>query len=69
MEKHILQSRTVWFNLATALLPILADNLHLVRGYLPDWAYLVYLCLVAAGNVYLRTLTSQPVRIKNGHTE
>lgn len=64
MEKHVLQSRTVWFNIAAALLPLLADNLHLMQPYLPDWGYLLYMCLVSAGNVYLRTLTTTGVRLK-----
>lgn len=63
-SKHILQSRTFWFNIAAALLPLLADNLLLVRDYLPDGGYLVYMCLVSAGNVYLRSVTSTPVRVK-----
>ena len=64
MDKPILKSRTVWFNVAAALLPLLADNLLLVRPYFSDGGYLVYMCLVSAGNVYLRTLTTTGVRIK-----
>lgn len=67
-SKHILQSRTFWFNLAAAVLPLLADNVGLVREYLPDGGYLVYLCLVSSANVYLRTLTSMPVRITRAAT-
>jgi hypothetical protein len=63
-SKHILESRTFWFNLAAAVLPLLADNLALVRDYLPNGGYLVYMCLVSAGNVYLRTVTNAPVRLK-----
>ncbi|MCQ8182189.1 hypothetical protein NP603_13790 [Methylomonas sp. SURF-1] len=64
MDKHIFKSRTFWFNVAAALLPLLADNVELVRDYLPDGGYLVYMCLVSAGNVYLRTVTTTPVRLK-----
>lgn len=63
-SKYILKSRTFWFNVAAALLPLLADNLHLVREYLPDGGYLVYMCLVSAGNVYLRSATSTAVTLK-----
>jgi hypothetical protein len=63
-SKHILNSRTFWFNIAAAVLPLLADNLELVRDYLPSWGYLGYMCLVSTGNVYLRTITSAPVRLK-----
>lgn len=64
MDKHILKSRTFWFNIAAAVLPLLADNIGLVRDYLPDGGYLVYMCLVSIGNVYLRTITTSPVRLK-----
>lgn len=62
--KHILASRTFWFNIAAALLPLLADNIELVREYLPAGGYLVYMCLVSSCNVYLRTITTTPVRVK-----
>lgn len=64
MDKHILKSRTFWFNIAAAVLPLLADNVELVREYLPSGGYLVYMCLVSIGNVYLRTITNTPVRLK-----
>ena len=63
-NKPLLKSRTFWFNVAAALLPLLADNLLLIRPYLPDWGYLAYMCAVSAGNVYLRTLTTTGVRLK-----
>jgi hypothetical protein len=63
MDKHIFESRTFWFNILAALLPMLADNLDLLRNYLPDWGYLTYMCLVSIGNVYLRSITTTPVRL------
>lgn len=63
-SKPIACSRTVWFNVAAAVLPLLVDNVLLVRDYLPDWSYLLYMCLVSIGNVYLRSITSMPVTIK-----
>lgn len=62
--KSIFQSRTFWFNVLAALMPLLADNVELVRGILPDWGYLFYMCLVSTGNVYLRSVTSAPVVLK-----
>jgi len=63
-NKPIIQSRTILFNIAAALLPLLADNLSLVRPYFSDGGYLIYICLVSAGNVYLRTITTTGVRLK-----
>ena len=63
-SKYILNSRTFWFNVAAALLPLLADNLHLMREYLSAGGYLVYMCLISAGNVYLRSVTNGPVTLK-----
>lgn len=63
-SKPISCSRTVWFNVAAAVLPLLVDNVLLVRDYLPDWAYLLYMCLVSIGNVYFRSITSMPVTLK-----
>jgi len=62
--KSILSSKTVWFNLAVAAFAVLVDNTDLLRSYLPDGAYLLLMMLVSAANVYLRTLTSVPVKLK-----
>lgn len=62
--KYYTQSKTVWFNLAAAVLPILAENVHLLRDYLPDGGYLLYMCLVSIGNVYLRGISSTPITFK-----
>ena len=64
MDKHIFESRTFWFNIAAAVLPLLADNLALVQEYLPNGGYLAYMCAVSIGNVYLRSITNAPVRLK-----
>lgn len=50
--KNILQSRTFWFNVATAAITY--------AGYLPP-QYATY--IVAVGNIILRFLTTQPVTL------
>lgn len=62
--KSILSSKTVWFNVAVAAFAVLVDNTDLLRGYLPDGAYLGLMMVVSAANVYLRTVTTVPVRLK-----
>ncbi|NOV29180.1 hypothetical protein [Methylomonas sp. ZR1] len=62
--KHILGSKTFWFNVAAAVLPLLESNLHLVRDYLPDGGYLFYMCAVSVANIYLRIITRVPVTFK-----
>jgi len=62
-SKHITESKTFWFNLAVAILPLLGENLDLVKDYLSDGGYLAYMCLVSAGNVYLRSITNSPVTV------
>ncbi|MDI1278037.1 hypothetical protein [Methylobacter sp.] len=62
-NKHIFQSKTFWFNVLIMLLPLLSDHIELLRSYLSDGGFLVVMMLVGAGNVYLRSVTSQPVRM------
>lgn len=63
-SKPLTCSRTFRFNIIAAVLPILADNIHLMRDYLPDFWFLIYMCLVSAGNVFLRTRTCTAVRLR-----
>ena len=62
--KRISQSKTLWFNLAIALLAVLVDHTDLLRTYLSDGSYLVVMMLVSAGNIYLRTITTTAVSLK-----
>lgn len=64
MDKHILNSRTVRFNMAMAALTVLLSNVELLRPYLNEGGYLLLLMLSSAGGVYLRSITREPVRFK-----
>lgn len=59
MEKPFWQSKTVWFNLVTAVLAVLAlpEFVHLVPT-----SWLPYIGLVSAiGNTVLRSVSTQPL--------
>jgi hypothetical protein len=62
--KYIVQSKTVWFNLITFLLAVVVDSSGLLQAYLSTGGYLLLMMGVSAGNVYLRTITTTPVRLK-----
>ena len=63
-KKHITQSKTLWFNLAVAMLAVIAQNTALLQSYLSDGGYLIVMMLVSAGNVYLRSVTNSAVTLK-----
>lgn len=63
-KKHILRSKTLWFNLAVAAFAVLVDHTDLLRNYLSDGSYLIVMMLISAANIYLRTVTTIGVRIK-----
>jgi len=61
------QSKTIkynglWLAISTALLLAFAENQELVRDYLPDWAYLVVIMFNSGMGIYLRTVTTGPVK-------
>lgn len=62
--KLITHSRTVWFNALIAVLSVLCAQTELLRPYVSDGGYLVLLLVSAAGNVYLRSITQTPVRLR-----
>jgi len=62
--KPISQSRTFWFNVFCAAFTALIDHVDLLRSYLSDGGFLVLMMLISAGNVYLRSITGQPVTWK-----
>jgi len=61
MTKKYTHSKTLWFNLLIAVFAVLSSHSALLEGYLSDGGYLVFMMLIAAGNAYLRTITTQPV--------
>ncbi len=52
------ESRTIWFNIIVAMLTVLCAGIELLRERLPPEWYLVISMLAAAGNVWLRTVTT-----------
>lgn len=61
------QSKTIkynglWLAISTALLIAFAENQELVREYLPDWAYLIVIMFNSGMGIYLRTVTTEPVK-------
>ena len=63
-SKHIIKSKTLWFNILMPLLTVIADQNELIRAMLSDKGYLVLMFITAIGNAYLRTITTTPVKIK-----
>lgn len=63
-SKHFLESRTLWFNVAVAVFAGISGNLDSLRPFLSDGGYAVLMILVAAGNAWLRTITTGPVGLK-----
>jgi len=62
--KYAHQSKTICFNLAIGILSVIADQYGLLRNTLSDQNYLFLLMAVSVINVFLRTLTTQPVKLK-----
>ena len=60
------KSRTLWFNVISILLVIVAELAQLpdLAAYAPYFA-----AAVTIGNVILRTLTTQPLRLPGQETE
>lgn len=69
--KHASRSRTVVVNSAVlagsvAALGALEAGLHVIQADVPSWVYLALLAGVSGVNVWLRTVTSEPVRWRRG---
>lgn len=60
--KVFYKSKTLWFNVALAAFTALSARMDLLQSYLSDGGYLAVMMLVAAVNVYLRTVTTQGVK-------
>ena len=67
--KTIFHSKTFWFNAFVVAASILVDQVGLLRTYLSDGQYLGLLSISGMVNVYLRTITNQPVHVTGPKTE
>ncbi len=61
-SKPYYKSRTLWFNIGVAAFTVLSARVDLLESYLPDGGYLGVMMLIAAVNVYLRTVTNQGLK-------
>lgn len=65
--KHILTSKTFWFNVGTALVTVGTELMPLVDIMSPETAGQARAVIITAsvvGNIILRTVTNTPVRVK-----
>ena len=65
-SKCILNSRTVWFNALVAAFAVFETGSGALRGVLGETGYLLLMMGIAAANVLLRSITSQPVTLRKG---
>lgn len=63
-SKCIFKSRTVLFNALVAAFAVLEAGSGVLRGVLSEAGYLGLMMLIAAVNVYLRSITNQPVTLR-----
>ncbi|PPD36783.1 MAG: hypothetical protein CTY18_03075 [Methylomonas sp.] len=61
-KKPASESRTVLFNVLSAILLVLSDHNDVVHRLMGDGGYIVTMCAAAAINVYLRSITTQPIK-------
>lgn len=62
MKKPWYKSKVVWFNAASAALVAIEASIHVMQDLLGPSAYLGMVGVIAAGNVILRTMTTQGLR-------
>lgn len=62
--KHWTESRTIRWNALIAAMTVLLSNVELLRNYVGDGGYLLLMMAASAGNVYLRSMTREPVRFR-----
>jgi hypothetical protein len=62
MRKPWYKSKVLWFNAASAALVAVEASIHVMQDVLGPSFYLVMVAVIAAGNVVLRTMTSQGIR-------
>lgn len=58
------RSRTIWFNVLVGLFAVLEAYTRFLQPLLGDTLYGITLLIVAAVNVFLRTITTQPLSEK-----
>ena len=59
MRKPWYKSKVVWFNAASAALVAVEASIHVLQYAMGPSVYLVMVGIIAAGNVILRTMTTQ----------
>ena len=62
MKKPWYKSKVVWFNAASAALVAIEASIHVMQELLGPSVYLAMVGVIAAGNVILRTMTTQGIR-------
>lgn len=62
--KHIFRSRVFRFNLLIGVLAVLVDNVDMLRDSMSGGSYLILTMITAAINIWLRSITTEPVRLK-----
>lgn len=56
------KSKTLWFNVAIGVGTVLEAHIGLLSEQLGPNRYLGVMCLIAAANIVLRYVTTQPVK-------
>ncbi len=56
------KSKTLWFNVAMGVGAVLEAHIGLLRDQLGPSGYLAAMCVIAAVNIALRYVTTQPVK-------
>ena len=54
-------SKTIWVNIAVAILASLEATTGLLKPYLPDHWYVVLAVALPVVNIFLRVITTQPI--------
>lgn len=60
-ESKTIQYNSVWLAMATAMLVVFSENSEMLKGVIPEWAYLVVIMINSAVGIWLRTKTVEPV--------
>lgn len=63
------KSKTLVFNAAMSLLTVVELKLHLLQPYLPENYFVIVAIAVPAVNIFLRTVTTQPITFTRGSAD